>query len=212
MKILCHSGEICLDRLFRASFFCAELSGKFVRPFFDRFRGVSGGYFVRFRLIFQKQQHIAVDKRRKSVEKHFRRDFEAAVFFKPRKAHGDDGNEPQPHFFKGFSQKKYVIRGSATAARLKEEKCGFFGVVISRFQSVQKLPARAYRGVTHIVVQIFKPRVDNVLSLVTNDLEIVAVHTENTLEKLHMRGKNIGAENGIFSFHLLCKINHLTHS
>ena len=59
-------------------------------------------------------------------------------------------------------------------------------------------------------MQIFKPGVDNGLSLVAHNLEFVAVHTENALEQRHMRGENIRTKNGIFFFHLLRKINHFT--
>ena len=84
-------------------------------------------------------------------------------------------------------------------------------VVPSAFQSVYELTAGTYRRVTHIVVYVFKSRVYNFLALVSHDFQLVAVISEYFFEKPHVHRENIRAENGVFSFHLLRKIYHLTY-
>ena len=185
-----------------------ELRGKLARPLFYQFVRFAFDYFVRRDAVAEQHKHIAVNYRRNARADHGQSYFESAVFFVPAKTYRDNGNVPHTHFFESFTQQKQVVRRPAPAARLKEDQRRFVRVEVAAGQRVQKLSERAYRGITHIVVQVFKTRVDYRLSLVPHDFQIVAAAYEYILDKSHVYRENIRTYYRVLLFHLLREVDH----
>lgn len=96
-----------------------ELLGQLCNPLMNHSQCTAGACFIRQTLIFQKQQHIAVNEAAEPRKQHFRHDLEAAVMFVSAETHGDDRYIVHIHVVQCLPQQTNVIGRAAAAARLK---------------------------------------------------------------------------------------------
>ena len=84
------------------------------------------------------------------------------------------------------------------------------GIVAAGGHSLHHLPNCCDRGEAGVVVDVFEANVDGIAIVVLQHLKIVAVVTEDGLQKIEMNGAHLGGENGIaLALHLLGVVHAL---
>ena len=129
------------------------------------------------------------------------------MMLKPREAEGNYGNVSKACLSEGFSDKKYVIRGAATATRLEHNQSDLVYVVFTALERIDKLTYDKYGGIAGVVMAVFEPRVLYVLTLSGKKLGFNSVAVEYFAYHTEVHRQHIGHKDGIVLSHFLCELN-----
>ena len=105
----------------------------------------------------------------------------SAVLFQSPKADGNHRHLVHMQIMQCFAQKPDVVRGTASPAGLKINQRRVVKINVCLRQCIKHLTDGANGGITHVVVDIFQPRVNDFLPVIFEHTHMVAVHFEHFL-------------------------------
>ena len=105
----------------------------------------------------------------------------------------------------GLADDVNIVGGPAASAGLHDNKRYLVGIVRPGSQSIQELAGDQKRGVTDIVVCIFKPQGFDPLPGIVQQRHLVALVQEDIAHDVEVDGQHIGHQDSVFLFHFLGK-------
>ena len=162
-------------------------------------------HLVGARAVEALHEHVAVLQRVHGLEQHLRRDLEARVVFAQiLERDGDHGNVREAHSLQCLADKRDVVGGAATAARLRDEHGKLVGVIAPRHDGFHNLAGDQDGRIADVVVHVLKARIDRAVVHARQKLDVVAEAAENGHEKLEMVRRHLRSQDGVaLLLHLL---------